>query len=428
MKMQNDTGYKVNNLLYAAGPDMIGTIRTGITLTEPVNAQVLEGAVRKASRRFPYFSVKLVQHGSKYRMERNRLPFVISPDGRAVILGTEESNYHLFAFAYDGCRLFVDTSHFITDGNGKFPFLKTILYYYLTKLHPDEEFDTKTIPLSGSEVPDDEADDAPYPDELLSVDPLDMIPRPESVFLLRDQKNGYGHMEEWTSFVFRIRQDELMSFASSLDGSPATFIASLMYRSITDCHPENLLPLVCGMQHQFRKALGNPVSHLCHVNVVPIIYPDRLKKWDIERLNTIARGQLIIGANIENDILTINEHIRNEKQIQGMTLSRKRDYMRKAILNGIGTNTFEVSYTGRVPWSRLDKYITNVVPYFDLTVSGGLSIEIFAVRDVFSVNIMQRNGNRQYVDRFAALLEENGVVYTAEKPEHFQLSGFQLPN
>ena len=235
-------------------------------------------------------------------------------------------------------------------------------------------------------------------------------------------------MEEWTSFVFRIRQDELMSFASSLDGSPATFIASLMYRSITDCHPENLLPLVCGMQHQFRKALGNPVSHLCHVNVVPIIYPDRLKKWDIERLNTIARGQLIIGANIENDILTINEHIRNEKQIQGMTLSRKRDYMRKAILNGIGTNTFEVSYTGRVPWSRLDKYITNVVPYFDLTVSGGLSIEIFAVRDVFSVNIMQRNGNRQYVDRFAALLEENGVVYTAEKPEHFQLSGFQLPN
>ena len=81
-----------------------------------------------------------------------------------------------------------------------------------------------------------------------------------------------------------------------------------------------------------------------------------------------------------------------------------------------------------MPWSRLDKYITNVVPYFDLTVSGGLSIEIFAVRDVFSVNIMQRNGNRQYVDRFAALLEENGVVYTAEKPEHFQLSGFQLPN
>ena len=47
--------------------------------------------------------------------------------------------------------------------------------------------------------------------------------------------------------------------------------------------------------------------------------------------------------------------------------------------------------------------------------------------DVFSVNIMQRNGNRQYVDRFTALLEEKGVVYIAEEPEHFQLSGIQLP-
>ena len=28
-------GYRVNNLIYATGPDMIGTIRTGITMTEP---------------------------------------------------------------------------------------------------------------------------------------------------------------------------------------------------------------------------------------------------------------------------------------------------------------------------------------------------------------------------------------------------------
>ena len=101
--------------------------------------------------------------------------------------------------------------------------------------------------------------------------------------------------------------------------------------------------------------------------------------------------------------------------------------MRKVVLDGIGTNTFEVSYTGRVPWSGLDKYVTNVVPYVDMTLSGGISIEIFSVGDVFSVNIMQRNGNRQYVDRFTALLEEKGVVYIAEEPEHFQLSGIQLP-
>ena len=193
-------------------------------------------------------------------------------------------------------------------------------------------------------------------------------------------------MDDWTSFVLRINQKDLMAFASSLDGSPATFIASLMYQSIIQCHPENRLPLVCGMQHQFRKALGKPFSHLCHVNVVPIIYPDRLKKWGIERLNTAARGQLILGADNQNDILTVNAHIRNEKMIRDMSLSRKHDYMRKVVLDGIGTNTFEVSYTGRVPWSGLDKYITNVVPYFDLTLSGGISIEIFQL-EMCSVSI-----------------------------------------
>ena len=151
--------YKVNNLIYASGSDMRGTLRTNITLTEPVNRQALENALRKAAMRFPYFSVKLVKHGSEYRMETNNLPFVVSPNGYAVTLGTEESNFHLFAFAYDGCCLYADTSHFITDGYGKVPFLQTILYYYLTELHPDETFDTKTIALCGSPVSDEEADE-----------------------------------------------------------------------------------------------------------------------------------------------------------------------------------------------------------------------------------------------------------------------------
>ncbi len=33
-----------------------------------------------------------------------------------------------------------------------------------------------------------------------------------------------------------------------------------------------------------------------------------------------------------------------------MTLEEKREYMRREILDGIGENTFEVSYTGREPF------------------------------------------------------------------------------
>jgi len=418
---------KVNNLMYAAGPGMLGTIRTGIELAEPVDRQALEQAVRKAAERFPYFAVKMARRGQEYVLEPNGRPFVISPEGRCATLGTEESNGHMFAFAFDGNRIYADTSHFITDGVGKFPFIKTVLYYYLSAMHPDETFDTQTIVLAGSGVPEAEAEDDPYPPELLPETPAGGSARPEKVFKLPDQPEGYEHADEWTSLVFRISQKDMMAYASSLDGSPATFIASLMYKAITECHPDNRLPVVCGMQHQFRKALKKPFSHQCHVNVAPIVYPDRLRNRDVELLNTIARGSLIIRADDANDVLTINRHIRNEQAIRGMTIEEKRGYMRREILDGIGENTFEVSYTGRVPWSGLDKYITNVVPYFDMTLSGGLSIEIFSVRDVFSVNIMQRNGDRKYAERFAVLLKEFGISFEADEAERFGLCGFRVP-
>ena len=419
--------YRVNNLLYAAGPELLNTIRMDIVLKEPVDLLTVQKAVDTAAARFPYYAVKLARRGEEYVFLPNPLPFVVSPEGRTVVLGSEQSNYHLFAFACDGCHLYMDSTHFITDGQGSFPFFKAILYYYLSAAHPEDVFDTRGIALAGSAVPFEESDDYPYPDEPLAEEPIGSITRPDEIFMLPGQPQGYEDMESWSSFRFRVKQKDMMSYVSSVDGSPATFIASLVYKAIVDIHPENHLPLVCGMQHQFRNALGRPLSHLCHVNIVPLVYPDSLRSKSIEQLNTIARGTLIIRADDANDVLTINRHVRNEKLIRGMDLAQKHAHMLREIMDGIGRNTFEVSYTGRVPWSGLDRYIADVVPYLDMSLSGGISVEIFSVGEFFSVNIMQRSRDPEITDRFAALLSCNGIPYTAEEPVHFDLCGFEFP-
>ena len=426
--MNRPMSYKVNNLLYAAGPELINTIRMELVMTEPVDPAALRAALKPTAARYPYFAVKLVRRASEYVMEPNPLPFVVSPGGKTVALGTAESNHHLFAFAWNGRRLYLDTTHFVTDGNGLFPFLKTLLYYYLHALHPEACFDTADIALAGDIIPFEEADDDPYPAAPLDTEPIGKLSRPAEIFMLDDQPQGYAYAQSWTAFRYRIRQTDMMRFLSSVDGSPATFIASLMYRVITDLHPDNRLPLVCGMQHQFRSALGKPRSHMCHVNVVPMVYPDRLRGKRIEQLNTIARGTLILRADDANDVLTVNEHIRNEALLRDLTLAQKHAHMRDVIRNGIGKNTFEVSYTGRVAWSGLDQYVLSVFPFFDLTLSGGISLEIFSVNDSFSVNLMQRSTDPGYADRFAALLRENGIPYTAEPPTGFALCGFHLPD
>ena len=78
---------KVNNLIYAAGADMVNTHRTAVTLKESVNPQSLEKALVKAAVRFPYFSVKLKrQRDSIYceKPEHFRLCGFQMPDSQDV--------------------------------------------------------------------------------------------------------------------------------------------------------------------------------------------------------------------------------------------------------------------------------------------------------------------------------------------------------
>lgn len=420
--------YRVNNLIYAAGGGLINTIRSGITLTEPVDGKVLKDAVRSAILRYPYFSVRLVRRGEEYVMEHNSAEFAVSPEGRTVCLGTEESNGHLMAFAYKDNTIYIDSSHYVMDGTAQFPFVKTLLYYYLHAVHPEETFDMAGIALSDSEIPAEELDDDPYPDEPVeAVSPMEFA-RPDEIILLEDQPQGYENRGQWTSFRIMIPQGNLMKYASSVDGSPASFFASVMYLVISDLYPGDSRPVVCGMQHQFRNALGRPKSHLCHVNIAPLVYPARLRGRDISALNTMTRGMILLRSNDDTDLLSVNAHIRNERSIQKLTLPDKFEYMRKAVLDGIGKNTFEVSYTGRVPFSGLDKYVTAFTPYIDMTLSGGISIEIFAVGENFEINLMQRNNDASYVRQFAKQLEMHGVKYTLLAPEHFEICDFRFPD
>ena len=419
--------YKANNLIYAADGELLNTLRCCIEMTEPVDAGALREAADLAIGRYPYFSVKLVRKGEEYVLLRNDAPLPVTPGGRAIPLGGSESSGHLLALAYDDCRIYVDTSHFITDGNGLFPFIKTLLYCYLHKLHPEELFDTSGIALPDSDIPEDEADDYPFPDEPLPLLPLGSDERPEEVFQADGLPEGYQNRDKWTSFRVKVDQKDMMKYISSVDGSPATFVSSVMYRAISQVHPDAELPIVCGMQHQYRRALGKPSSHLCHVNIVPITYTDRVRHRGIELLNTMARGTLILRADDANDRKSVNAHIINENKLKDLTLAEKHDHMKAFFLDGIGRNTFEVSYTGRVPFCGLDKYIVSFTPMLDMSLSGGISVEIFSVRDDFCINIMQRNDDSRYAEQFACLLRQNGIDSVWDAPEHFEINDFVLP-
>lgn len=416
--------YNVDHLIYAADDTLWNTVRIGITLTEPIDAAALRAAADRLPLRFPYFAVRLVQDGDSLFYEPNDAPFVISEDGKCVALASEESNHHLMAFAYKGNTIYNDISHFLMDGGGNFPVVIMLLYEYLHQVHPEEEFDLSKIPQPGDKISQEELTDHPYPTEPIPVNPLGGRRRPEKVFKLDDMPQGYDNIGDWTSFRMKILKSEMMDYISSADGSPATFISSLIYRAISDLHPENQLPLVCGMQHQFRKALGNLRSHSSHVRIVPIVYPNSYRNRDLDSINTLGRGSLIINADIEHDKLVVNEHIKNANRIKGLTLLEKRELMKKIVLDGIGENTFGVSYVGLISFCGMEKYIQSFIPHIDMTLSGGMSAEIFFTGKYFDINIMQRNSDDKYIKRIRELLAEKGIHCLMDEPEHFEICRF----
>ena len=70
--------YRVNNIIYAAGPDLLNTLQIQVTLTEPVDPDILRSALGKASQRFPYFCARLTRRGEEYWMESNDLPLSVT--------------------------------------------------------------------------------------------------------------------------------------------------------------------------------------------------------------------------------------------------------------------------------------------------------------------------------------------------------------
>ena len=62
-----------------------------------------------------------------------------------------------------------------------------------------------------------------------------------------------------------------------------------------------------------------------------------------------------------------------------------------------------------------------------MSLSGGISVEIFSLGETFCINIMQRSNDRRYTNRFAGILAEYGIHCEMAEPEHIEINDFVFP-
>ena len=291
-----DTKYLDPNF-YVISDKLSFTIRGEVDLAEPVDGDILQRAVETAMQRFPYFSIRIVRKDEELDVEPNPLPHIVLHTSDAVTLGSPEVNYHLVVISYDQNKVFFNVSHCITDGAGRAPLTKSVLYYYLREKYPDEQVEDEGIYLADTSLFPDEDSLAVPEDEIMKAEPT-YYRKPGPSYKLPE--GGDISDNRQTEYRFRVDEKQFMAVNKSNDASPSVLVSALLTRAVWNLHPDVKENIVTNLCLNMRPGLNNKHNYHPLFTAIPLICPEQMKAFTLEELCTSLRGMVILQSQEEN--------------------------------------------------------------------------------------------------------------------------------
>ena len=414
--------FKPNPLLYGANEDFLSTFRLAIRMKDTVDYDILSRSVEKAIVRYPYFCVFPEREDENIVLRYNNQPVPVFRDDRTVTLGSEESRGHLISFGCKNNTIFIDCSHYLADGMGVSPLMMSLLYLYVSERYGAEELKAERIRMSDSPICDGEHI-YPFPDRAINNEELRILPKePDEVYDLDpavfDEKGLYA-------YHLHIPQNEMMAKASSSDGSPVSFLSVLLYRALHRLDHNIDKPVVAHVQHQYRAVLRTPMSHHSLVKYISVAMAPRLNKWDVEKQNTVVRGQVILKGDKDSDIASINRLI--EAFPNESSFDDKKDAMARFAEKSVLRKTFGISYVGKMDWCGLEHYVEDLHAYIgEKHTKNMLLIEVMAVGEDFSLTFMQSGKGEKYLNAFMDEIRSLGISVNLVGEERYNLCNTNL--
>lgn len=414
--------FKPNPLLYGANEDFFSTFRLAIRMKDTVDYDLLSRSVEKVMTRYPYFCVFPKREEENIVLHYNNHPLPVFPDDRTVTLGSTESGGHLISFGCKDNTIFIDCSHYISDGMGVDPLMKSLLYLYVSERYGTEGLEAERIRMPDSAICDGEHA-YPFPYSPMNTEDLYVLSEiPQEAYgldpLAFDNEGLYA-------YHLHVPQKAMMAKASSSDGSPVSFLSVLLYRALHRLDSNIDKPIVAHVQHQYRAVLRAPMSHHSLVNYIPVTMLPRLSKWDVEKQNTVVRGQVILKGGKEADIASINRLI--EAFPSDSSLADKKDAMARYAEKSILGKTFGISYVGKMDWCGLERYVDDLHAYIgEKDTKNMLLIEVMTVGADFSLTFMQSGRGEKYLNAFMEELRLLQIPVNLVGEERYKLCNTEL--
>ena len=422
--------YSINTYrLYLNEKSFSRVMRARVTMKEPVDIDILRRSVNTAIRRYPYFAVHVtVDKDGGYILKPNHKEVVVLPVlKKCPMLGTRRVNGHLLFVECEGRDIYFHMSHSLCGGQGFQPWIMTAVYQYVAdKYHvlPDAPGIRKPdSPLLPGETA--ECTMETLPDEK----PIYYYAGMNPAIMIKDYLTGfYNPFKRDPNYtIFTFDQQSLVSFIKENDASVVSFFIVAIAKALDRVLPEKIRVIGGETAHNPRKDFGIPNSHCDFLSHAYFDYDRDMLKWDMEKLGTMTRGQLILQTDSSVSSAQLRELFRvYDEMDQIKDLKKKKAFMNEhnpSSGKGARHGTFLCNYTGQMDWGEVADYIETYV----ITVAGHLIFEVTSVGDKIYLCVMRLFQEKKYIGALKEVLDELGIPYKLEGPFPTRLSSHRLP-
>ena len=401
-------------------------VRTHVRMKEPVDIGILRHAVNTAMRRYPYFAVKVsVDADGGYVLNPNEKEVIVMPTVKGLPrLGSSRVNEHLLFVDCEGKDIYFNISHTMCGGKGILPWVMTNLYQYISEKYGIEPAAPAIRKVDSPLLPG-EADE-PTMERLTTEQPIYRRKRVKAPILVGDYIKGLAipWKRNPNYWVIEVNQSDLMRVAKKNDSSVLSFFMIEFARVLDRFLPAKSKTIVGEAAHNPRESVGLPNTHCDFLSHVYIDFDRDHLKGDLEKLGTMARGQIIL----QTDPSVSHEQVRSlfslyEETDRQPGLKAKRDYMAKHSLStgkDAQHGSFVLNYTGQMDWGE----VANYVDWYAFVIEGHYTIEISAMADKVFISLMQLIKTERYVKAFREELGRLGIPcriegsYPKRLPKH----------
>lgn len=404
----------IDPVLYATTPKTPNMMGMAVTLTEPVDGKLLAEAVESVRERFPYFYVRPKVQKHDLVLVANELPVVVRDIWAPTTMLSVATNYHIMAWKYEGKRLAVEILHIVTDGSGFIPYVKSVLFCYLSKKY-GVKFDPKGFRLPGDQIPQSEIGN-PFPQ-----DKIDAVDAP---FYVKPAFKNFAQIDEpnssWRAFCIKLSQEEVMRYCGELDASPNALACVMLARAVHRLQPQESKVILGGVAVNQKAILGNYDNYRGFSDLVCVDFqPDKLGK-DVSLLCTVARGQIMLQTQPENMLFSLKSM---KKGLEALHRIPSVGLKMLAISHAAGRKrtTFTVSYANSRSFGPLDPYIEELYTLAE-PASSSVVCEIACINNAFFLHFEQCFESEDLLEAFLGELHEVGISTELMRKEAYLTS------